>query len=259
MFRKPTDTYTSADGLYIRVLNVRLWGRTTLPTLGLLACFVSSTVCAENIHSSQRIVQATDTSNVHSMEDHISEQPLNGKDVITITTQRRFPLGVTTKVVDGATIELPREEVAENHGYVAVNGKEITFLHDGENITYVGEAIHTKGKTSGLEKIDLVPNTLEAGVHGTYTATRLPNNDVKINVRVKDVELVEMPDCLDAQCPVTVGRESSRVVLLSPDHAETVDLPAGDKNNLSIRLIFSRKQLPPQVKPGASGMSVHRT
>jgi hypothetical protein len=82
---------------------------------------------------------------------------------------------------------------------------------------------------------------------------------VKIDVRVTDVELVEISDCADIQCPVTVGHETRRTVILSPDHAETVDLPAGDNNGQSIRLIFSRKQLPEQVKPEASGMPVHRT
>lgn len=259
MIRKPADTYTSPDGLNTRALAVWLWGRRTMPALGLVACFVSSTVYAENIHSSQHIVQATGISNVRSMGEHLPEQLLNGKDVITMTSQTRFLLGVTRKAVGGATIELPREEVTEYHGYVAVNGQEITFLHDGENITYVGKAKYKKDKTSGLEKIDLVPRTLETGVHGTYTATRLSNNDVKIDVRVSDVELVEMPDCSDTQCPVTVGRESRNTVILSPDHAETVDLPAGDNNGQSIRLIFSRKQLPQQVKPGPSGTSVHRT
>lgn len=85
MVRKPAGTYMAPDGRNIRALNVRLWGRRTMPALGLLACFGSSTVCAENIHSYQRIVHATDTSNVRSTDGHISEQSLNGKDVVTMT------------------------------------------------------------------------------------------------------------------------------------------------------------------------------
>lgn len=258
MVRKPAGTYMAPDGRNIRALNVRLWGRRTMPALGLLAFFVSSTVCAENIHSSQRIAHPTDTSNVQSAYGHISEQPLHAKDVITMTAQGMQLLGLTNKEVDGASIVLPRTEVLEFHGYVKIDGEKVVFLHKGENITYVSKVIHTKDKTTGLTHIDFVPGTIGTGIFGTTTATHLPNDGVKIDVMVSDIKLVDMPDCNDAQCPVTVGRETRRTVILSPDHAETVDLQLGDNTDLSIRLIFSRQQLPAQVKQIVSGPSGHR-
>lgn len=258
MVRKPSDTYTPPAGCNARALNVELWGLRTIPALGLLACFFSSTVCAENIHSYQRIVHATDTSNVRSPDGHISEQSLNGKDVITMTAQGMQLLGLTNKEVDGASIVLPRTEFLEFHGYMKIDGEKVVFLHKGENITYLSKAIHTKDKKTGLTHIDLVPGTIETGILGTSTATRLPNDGVKIDVMVSDIKLVDMPDCNDAQCPTTVGRESRRTVILSPDHAETVDLQLGDNTDLSIRLIFSRQQLPAQVKQTVSDPSGHR-
>lgn len=258
MVRKPAGTYMAPDGRNIRALNVRLWGRRTMPALGLLACFLSSTVCAENIHSYQRIVHATDTSNVRSTDGHISEQSLNGKDVVTMTAQGMQLLGLTNKEVDGASIVLPRTEVLEFHGYVKIDGEKVVFLHKGENITYLSKVIHTKDKTTGLTHIDFVPGTIGTGIFGTTTATHLPNDGVKIDVTVSDIKLVDMPGCNDAQCPITVGRESRRTVILSPDHAETVDLQLGDNTDLSIRLIFSRQQLPAQVKQTVSGPSGHR-
>ena len=258
MVRKPADTYTPPDGRNIRALNVRLWGRRTMPALGLLACFVSSTVCAENIHSSQHIAHATNTRNVQSADGHLSEPSLNAKDVITMTAQGMQLLGLTNKEVDGASIVLPRTEVLEFHGYIKTDGEKVVFLHKGENITYLSKVIHSKDKKTGLTHIDLVPGTIETGILGTSTATRLPNDGVKIDVMVSYIKLVDMPDCNDAQCPITVGRELRRTVILSPDHAETVDLQLGDNTDLSIRLIFSRQQLHAQAKQTVSGPSDHR-
>ena len=64
---------------------------------------------------------------------------------------------------------------------------------------------------------------------------------------------------MDTQCPETLESRYGITLTLPVDHAEAVDFPLGDSRDQSIRLIFSRKQLPPQVKPEASGMPVHRT
>jgi hypothetical protein len=164
-----------------------------MPALGLLACFLSSTVCAENIHSYQRIVHATDTSNVRSTDGHISEQSLNGKDVVTMTAQGMQLLGLTNKEVDGASIVLPRTEVLEFHGYVKIDGEKVVFLHKGENITYLSKVIHTKDKTTGLTHIDFVPGTIGTGIFGTTTATHLPNDGVKIDVTAVTGREISLP------------------------------------------------------------------
>ncbi|MCP1260035.1 hypothetical protein GOB86_14655 [Acetobacter lambici] len=184
--------------------------------------------------------------------------PQDTSDDITLTVQWEQFFGATNNGVAGGSIVLPQTEVSELHSYIKTNGEKVVFLHKGKNIAYLSKVIRSKDKKTGLTHIDLVPGTIETGILGASTATRLPNGSIKIDVTVTDINLVDMPDCSDVQCPVTVGRQTSRTVALSPDQAETIDLPLSDNNDQSIRLIFSRKQRPSQVKQTVSGMSNHR-
>lgn len=182
----------------------------------------------------------------------------DASEAVTLTVQRVQLLGTTNKEVAGASIALPHTEVFEYHGYLRTDGEKVVFLRKGDNITYLAKAIYSKDKGTGHTRIDLIPGTIATGIRGTSSATRLPNGGVKIDVTVSEIKLVDMPNCSDVQCPVTVGRQTSRTVTLSPDQADTVDLPLGDNNDQSIRLIFSREQRPSQVKQTVSGMSNHR-
>ncbi|WP_338333722.1 hypothetical protein [Acetobacter sp. LMG 32666] len=183
----------------------------------------------------------------------------NTKDVITMTIQMHRLLGITPKTVDGKTLNLSREAVTEYSGYVEPSDKDIEFLREGENVPYIGISINTKDSKQGITHFELIPDIIQTGLRGTYKAYRLANNDIKIDVTLSYLELLKMPDCMDTQCPETLERRYESTLTLPVDHAEAVDFLLGDGREQSIRLIFSRKQLPQQDKPAASGMPVHRT
>ncbi|MBS0988637.1 hypothetical protein [Acetobacter okinawensis] len=181
------------------------------------------------------------------------------KDVITMTIQMHRLLGITPKTVNGKTLNLSREAVTEYSGYVEPSNQDIEFLREGENVPYIAASIHAEDSKQAITHYELIPDIIQTGLRGTYKAYRLANNDIKIDVTLSYLELQKMPDCMDTQCPETLESRYGSTLTLPVDHAEAVDFPLGDSRDQSIRLIFSRKQLPQQVKPEASGMPVHRT
>lgn len=188
-----------------------------------------------------------------------NSKPCTSNDEIMLTLQMQKLVKIDSKTVEGETIQLPRTFQTELRSLVQPNGQEVLFLSEGENITYLEKTIHHLDGKTGRRTIDLVPGDLQTGLSGTYTASRLPNNDVKIDVSISDVKVDKIVNCMDTQCPVRVEQRSGQSIILTPNQAISIDIAVADNKDEAVRLIFSRKEIPLRAEPKPHGISVHRT